>query len=55
MISSKNLSYMDELWPISVKQDYDVWVTVDGSEQERRNSSALAPELRLSCTNPLSL
>ena len=26
---------------------------VDGLVQERRNSSALAMELRLSCTNPL--
>ena len=28
-------------------------VQVDGLVQERRNSSALAVELRLSCTNPL--
>ena len=26
---------------------------IDGSAQERRNSSALAMELHLSCTNPL--
>ena len=28
---------------------------IDGLMQERRNSSALAMELRLSCTNPLIL
>ena len=27
-------------------------IQIDGLEQERRNSSALAMELRLSCTNP---
>ena len=27
---------------------------IDGLVQERRNSSALAMELRLSCTNPLT-
>ena len=29
-----------------------VWEQIDGLELERRNSSALAMELRLSCTNP---
>ena len=29
------------------------YVHVDGLVQERRNSKALAMELRLSCTNPL--
>ena len=29
-----------------------VWVNIDGLLQERRNSSALEMELRLSCTNP---
>ena len=29
-----------------------VWYTYDGLVQERRNSSALAMELRFSCTNP---
>ena len=29
-----------------------VWRYIDGLVQERRNSSALAMELRLSCTNP---
>ena len=28
------------------------WHYIDGLVQERRNSSALAMELRLSCTNP---
>ena len=30
-----------------------VWYHIDGLVQERRNSSALAMELRLSCINPL--
>ena len=34
--------YLDETW----------WDHIDGLVQERRNSSALAMELRLSCTNP---
>ena len=29
-----------------------LWQYIDGLAQERRNSSALAMELRLSCTNP---
>ena len=29
-----------------------IGVYIDGLVQERRNSSALAMELRLSCTNP---
>ena len=28
------------------------WYDIDGLVQERRNSSALAMELRLSCTKP---
>ena len=32
--------------------DLDWWVNIDGLMQERCNSSALAMELRLSCTNP---
>ena len=35
-------------WGISDKDQYHI----DGLVQERRNSSALAMELRLSCTNP---
>ena len=31
----------------------DTYLNIDGLVQERRNSSALAVELRLSCTNPL--
>ena len=31
---------------------YNPWLSIDGLVQERRNSSALAMELRLSCTNP---
>ena len=30
----------------------NVWQHIDGLVQERRNSSASAMELRLSCTNP---
>ena len=30
-----------------------VWLDIDGLVHERRNSSALAMELRLSCTKPL--
>ena len=32
---------------------YGVYMYIDGLVQERRNSSALAMELHLSCTNPL--
>ena len=31
---------------------HSLWVDFDGLVQERRNSSALAMELRLSCTKP---
>ena len=32
----------------------DLWIQCDGLAQERHNSSALAMELHLSCTNPLN-
>ena len=48
--------------PVSIKQPWRMWVDIsyistmnwyiNGLVQERRNSSALAMELRLSCTNP---
>ena len=31
---------------------YEIWYDIDGLVQERRNSSVLAMELHLSCTNP---
>ena len=34
-----------------ILQDSFSWIYVDGLVQERRNSSALAMELRLSCIN----
>ena len=38
---------------MNVYDNYDVIVLhIDGLVQERRNSSALAMELRLSCTSP---
>ena len=42
-----NYAYFIEKW--SLKHMY---VYIDGLVQERCNSSALAMELRLSCTNP---
>ena len=37
---------------LSVRWKRYVWIQIDGLVQERRNSSALAMELRLSCTIP---
>ena len=42
-------------WPTANKMTLEIIsiiTTKDGLVQERRNSSALAMELRLSCTNP---
>ena len=40
-------------WLVGKFQRFISEVYVEGFVQERRNSSALAMELRLSCTNPL--
>ena len=37
---------------ILLQEDYSHYFSIDGLVQERRNSSALAMELRLSCTYP---
>ena len=45
------VSHLNELYYYSQNKDQQV----DRLVQERRNSSALALELRLSCTNPSSI
>ena len=45
----KNFSYLRHL---CVQKSCKMQTHIDGLVQERRNSSALALELRLSCTNP---
>ena len=37
---------------MQITMDGDVMSDIDGLVQERRNASALAMQLRLSCTNP---
>ena len=41
-----------DVWDIVAEQTVSLTLHIDGLVQERRNSSALAMELRLSCTNP---
>ena len=43
---------MTQLSTIRFCQDFHFRVYIDGSMQERHNSTALTMELRLSCTNP---
>ena len=43
-------NYSLDVCPITMHYNYTH--EIDGLVQERRNSSALAMELRLSCTNP---
>ena len=40
------------IYPSGWNHHVQTWDDIDGLVQERRNSSALAMELRLSCTNP---
>ena len=45
------ISFSGPLWNDNLQGVYGVQ-QIDGLVQERRNSSALAKELRLSCTSP---
>ena len=48
-----NILLLDGMhWVCCLKTHMTCMVCIDGLVQERRNSSALAMELRLSCTNP---